>query len=169
MSTLDHETFNDLYEQHAHRIYIRLCKILRDPDLAEDVAQEVWITVWQKPPAERTQMAPWINRVAGNKAIDALRHQAVIARHAAKEQIDELETELVEERPFAIDQGIDSEQLERAFYKLPLRYQRVLLLFLAERTDKAAIEQDGRKYATIKTQLCRARGKLRDYFKEHNR
>ena len=98
----------------------RLTIVLRDPDAAQDVAQAVFLKVWQGlgryDPARRFDT--WLYRVTVNAAIDALRSRgprAVLQSLAAAE-------EPADTAPGAgPEQRIDADRLQRAFLRLAAR------------------------------------------------
>ena len=54
------------------------CRILDDPGAAEDVVQDVFVTVWNRAaqfPALRTSPLAWLTSMARNRAIDLLRRR----------------------------------------------------------------------------------------------
>lgn len=62
----------------------RLIGAFRDFDLAEDALQDALTQAWERWPAEGLPDRPaaWLFRVAERRALDALRHAAVMRRHA---------------------------------------------------------------------------------------
>jgi len=80
----DQAAMATLYDRYARPVYAVALRILREPRAAEDVVQDAFLTVWQRPDAylpERGAFGPWILRVARNRAIDLL-------RRGAREQFD---------------------------------------------------------------------------------
>ena len=72
------KSFTDLFEFFAPRIKSYLMRLGSDDIQAEELAQEVMITVWRKAEQfDRRQASPstWIFRIARNRRIDAFRRQ----------------------------------------------------------------------------------------------
>ncbi|MFT4093153.1 MAG: sigma-70 family RNA polymerase sigma factor [Niabella sp.] len=71
----DHVAFNSLYWKYSKIIYANVLKLTKDSRIAEDIVQEVFITLWEK----RSSINPnkpiqnWIFVVSHNKAIDHLK------------------------------------------------------------------------------------------------
>lgn len=60
-----------------------------DPDLAEDVVQDVFVRLAERPPRDQSQLRGWLFRAATTMAIDALRG-ARRRLHLAQTQVDRL-------------------------------------------------------------------------------
>ena len=74
----DHAALSELYDRHGGTVYSIALTILRDPGSAEDVTQEVFVTLWTVPDRynpEVGRFAPWFYRVARNRAIDGIRQR----------------------------------------------------------------------------------------------
>lgn len=74
-------------EAHSGELRGHLTGLLGDPDEAEDVLQEVWLTAHRSPPPELSAAGPrpWLYRVATHAALDRLarrkRRAALLDRH----------------------------------------------------------------------------------------
>ena len=72
----DPAAFQTFYDRHASRVVAYACKLARDRHLAEDVAQEVFTSVWTKAATFRPERstgdgAPgWLYTLTRNKLID---------------------------------------------------------------------------------------------------
>ena len=67
-----HEAFELLRKRHAHKIVaFAASRLVRRAD-AEDVAQDVWLVVWEKISAqyERGNVLAWIFQITANRCID---------------------------------------------------------------------------------------------------
>jgi RNA polymerase sigma-70 factor (ECF subfamily) len=76
----DNAAVAELYDRHNRLLYGLILRILRSRDEAEDVLQEVFVTIWTR--AGTYDMAlgsplAWLVRVARNRAIDRLRSRQV--------------------------------------------------------------------------------------------
>ncbi len=96
----------ELYDLHAAQVFGLCLRILNEPQLAEDVLQEVFVRVWQKAnlydPA-RGQFATWLMGITRNMCIDQLRR--LRARPQAAEPADETGETLLEE--LLLDPAVD--------------------------------------------------------------
>ncbi len=67
--------FNKLYEEYWNKIY-RLCMgYINDHDQAKDLAQETFITVWEKLSTFRNEasIGTWIFRIATNTCLSQIK------------------------------------------------------------------------------------------------
>jgi len=71
----DKPAFNELFSRHEQWVRTRLRSVLRDPDAAEDILQEVFVRVWEKASAWDSMGAArgWIYRITMNLAFNHLR------------------------------------------------------------------------------------------------
>ena len=75
------DDFDSIFEQYRSRIYRYLCQLVRDPDLAEDLAQDTFIKAY-KALARKSQpdnLRAWLYAIATNTAFSALRRRKLIA------------------------------------------------------------------------------------------
>ena len=74
--TRDRSAFAELFDHFAPRLKAYLVRLGSDPAQAEELAQEVMITLWRKAAlfdASRASAATWLFRIARNRRIDSLR------------------------------------------------------------------------------------------------
>lgn len=74
----DRQSFSDLYRQTSPRLLAVCVRMLREPREAEEVLQEVYVTVWQRAGAfdpARSSGLTWLIALTRNKAIDRLRQR----------------------------------------------------------------------------------------------
>lgn len=71
----DREAFAQLYHLTRGAVYALALALLRDAHEAQDVAQDVFVRVWENAPAYRSQGAPmaWLLTVARNLSLTRLR------------------------------------------------------------------------------------------------
>ncbi len=74
----DAEAFRALFDRKHRRVYLIAYQILGDQGLAEDVVQEVFVTLWERSGDydETMPLDPWLRRVTVNRAIDYWRSRA---------------------------------------------------------------------------------------------
>ncbi|HKE80540.1 MAG TPA: sigma-70 family RNA polymerase sigma factor [Solirubrobacteraceae bacterium] len=143
------------------RVYGLALTMLRDPDLAEDVAQETFLRVWRHAAtydARRGRVPTWVLAIARNLAIDRAR-----MRSATPVDPDVIASELELAREDAPIDIAERERVRQAVGSLPDDQRRALVLAMyAGRTAREISELDGVALGTVKTRIRAAMLKLRD-------
>ncbi len=160
----DNLAFEELYEA-THRKTFGLCnKMLRDPDLAEDICQQIYVQIWRKIHTYNgtSRLTTWIHRIIINQVLMHLR------KAKAEKLINSLDTitslkqtisiQSVTRKP-VIDLMID---LERAIAKLPNGYRKTFLLkeYTGLEHQEIALVT-GKCEGNSKSQLSKAKAKLK--------
>jgi RNA polymerase sigma-70 factor, ECF subfamily len=154
----DVRAYEALYDRHAQVVYNLVMRIVRDPNAAEELLQEIFWQVWQK--AEQYEgsgsVAAWLYRVARNRALDYLRHQR------ARPQTAPTELETVERSPRYATSSAESEveqswrrqQVMQALESIPNEQRLCLELAYFEGLSQREIaEQTRTPLGTIKTRM----------------
>lgn len=63
----------ELFARHHAELYRYVARFTGDADLAEDVVQDVFVRLAERPPADQAHVRGWLFRVATTAAIDAMR------------------------------------------------------------------------------------------------
>lgn len=154
----DERAMRLLWNQHAPHVDAVVRRLAGDPDLAEDIAQEVWIQIFRALPSWRgdAKFSTWIHRVAINRTLNALRR---VKRLAAAETP-------IEEDSAAVEQDAERSMLARtideAAQKLSPGARTVFLLHDVEGyTHEEIAAELGITAGGSKSQLFKARAKLR--------
>lgn len=156
----DEMAFVELFRHFAPRLKAFLMRSGGDPALAEECAQEVMATVWQKAaqfdPA-RASVATWIFTIARNRRIDALRRQK---RPEPEDLPWGPEAEPDQEDQLGLQQ--DTETLTDAMAALPAK-QRDLIekAYFGDLTHSEIADLTGLPLGTIKSRIRLALQRLR--------
>lgn len=151
------EAFERLVPVYRRRVFGLAYGILRDRAAAEDLAQEVFVKLWQALPRYdgRAQLSTWIYAITRNAAVSALRTRRRVA--SLSEDAVAAEAEAVA----APDAGTADPALQRAIDRLPERQrQAITLYYLDERSVDEVADLMGLPSNTVKTHLHRARAGL---------
>jgi RNA polymerase sigma factor (sigma-70 family) len=148
------------------RVYGLALTIVRDPAVAEEVAQEAFARVWRHGgayDARRGRVATWLLSIARNLAIDVTRTRRT---QPADPEVVAAELSLEASTPAADEvdlQPDEREQLREAIAELPPDQRRALVLaaYLG-RTAKEISDLDDLPLGTVKTRIRSAMLKLRD-------
>lgn len=74
--TKDQSAMAELFDRYGRMVYSVALRVLKDAGNAEDVMQDVFFQLWEKPRgflSGRGSLSAWLLVVARNRAIDALR------------------------------------------------------------------------------------------------
>jgi RNA polymerase sigma-70 factor (ECF subfamily) len=154
------EAFERLVPAYRRRVFGLAFSVLRDRAAAEDLAQEVFVKLWQALPRYdgRAKLSTWIYAITRNAAISALR-----SRRRSVSMSDPAVFEEVESRDAAPETGDDDASLWREVHALPEKQrQAVILYYQEERSVEEVAEMMGLPLNTVKTHLHRARAALRE-------
>ena len=152
--------FERLVDRYERKVYRLCCSLLRDPDQAEDAAQESLVRVWKALAKydQRASLSTWIYTITRNRCLTAIERRRTL---------DSLSDPAVEhEAEVAQAVGPDPDQdhlgvLRELVEALPERFRRVLTLFYYEERSVAEVAQMlGLPEGTVKTNLHRARAAL---------
>jgi RNA polymerase sigma-70 factor (ECF subfamily) len=155
----DQAAMRALWTRHAPHIDVVVRRLVgHDPDLAADVAQEVWIQIFRALPSFRgdAQFGTWAHRIAVNRTLNALRRTKRMA--AVEVEVDE-DTSSVE--PEA-ERALLATSIEEAAAKLSPGARTVFMLHDVEGfTHEEIATELGITAGGSKSQLFKARAKLR--------
>ncbi|QHT57342.1 sigma-70 family RNA polymerase sigma factor [Cellulomonas sp. H30R-01] len=99
VATGDQAAFASLYDLLSRAVHGTCLGVLRDPDHAAEVAQEVWVEVWRtaaRYEASRGSVRTWVTTLAHRRAVDRVR--AVQAQRDRDQRVLDESTE----RPFDV-------------------------------------------------------------------
>ena len=153
------DAFAQLVPAYRRRVFGIAYGILRDRAAAEDVAQEVFVKLWQGLGGYdgRAKLSTWIYAIARNASISALRKRPrgiSLSDPAVAAEADALESA-------AAPPDAEDAQLWRAVEALPDKQRQVVTLFYQDdRTTEEVAEMLGLPLNTVKTHLHRARARL---------
>jgi len=162
----DAEAFAQLVAEQQDYVYTLARRVLRDPEDAAEMTQDVFLHVWNGLPYFRreSRFRTWLYRIVVNHCLNHLRR---VRRESATVQLNEhLAGQLVDARNDPHTEALKSER--RAFIwnqveQLPERYRLVLTLFYQQEMSCAEIaELLGMPVGTVKTNLHRGRAALAD-------
>ena len=155
----DQGAMRALWTRHAPHIDVVVRRLVgHDPDLAADVAQEVWIQIFRALPSFRgdAQFGTWAHRIAVNRTLNALRRTRRMEAVEVEVQDDTASVE-----PEA-DRAMLAASIEDAAARLPPGARTVFLLHDVEGfTHEEIAAQLGITSGGSKSQLFKARAKLR--------
>jgi RNA polymerase sigma-70 factor (ECF subfamily) len=155
-----------LFARHQTRVYRWLLRFVRDPAMAEDLLNEVFLDVWRQAGsfAGKSSVATWLLAIARFKAISA-------SRKRVDAQLDEAVAETIPDPADDAQTLLEREDrrnlLRDALASLSDEHREVLdLVYYHGRPVKDVAEIIGIPEATVKTRMFYARKKLADVLKD---
>jgi RNA polymerase sigma-70 factor (ECF subfamily) len=153
----DQLSFRELYDRTSAKLFGIIARILVERGEAEDVLQEVYVTVWRKAaefdPA-RASPITWLATIARNRAIDRFRARAIRPSAPLEEA-----AEVRDETPSAdvlIDAGRDAVRVQSALAGLDPRHAAVIRsAYFDGLTYEALSMREGVPVGTLKSWVRR--------------
>lgn len=164
LATGDADATAAFVERFQRRVFGVALRIVHDPRLAEDVAQETFLRAWQRAAAfdpRRGTVSAWLLTIARNLAIDTVRLRRIVI--VEPDEILARRDEGSERSPD--DAAIlrsDTERLRVALGDLPAEQSRALVLAaFYGRTAREIAETESIPLGTAKTRIRTAMLRLR--------
>jgi RNA polymerase sigma-70 factor (ECF subfamily) len=153
----DQISFREFYDRTSAKLFGIILRILVERGEAEDVLQEVYVTVWRKAAefdATRASPVTWLATIARNRAIDRLR-----ARGSRPAAPIEDAIEVRDESPMAdalIDSHRDAQRLRGALATLePHHAAAIRSCYFEGTTYEALAQREGVPVGTLKSWVRR--------------
>ena len=165
MRTGDEAAFSALYDRYSAMLFGMLMRILRDPQAAEEVLQDLFLQLWRNAgqfDAALGSLPAWLMVIGRNRAISRLRGRR------DREVLEEEEGDFA--NTFASSQNIEDEalraqlahNLSAALEQLPAEQRlAVELAYFEGMTQSEIASQTGIPLGTVKTRVRTAMQALR--------
>ena len=152
----DRQAFAELIDRYQRPLRYFIARLVRTPDLADELSQETWLTVLSKIHTLRNTATfnVWLYRIARNKVYQELRRKRVTVEldeslEAADDTVDEIDFE-------------DAAQLHRCLERLQPVHKEVLLLrFLEGMSYEQIADVLDCKLGTVRSRLFHAKCALK--------
>jgi RNA polymerase sigma-70 factor (ECF subfamily) len=164
----DLAAFRALYGRYGNLVYSTVLRIVRDPQIAEDMVQEIFLRLWRRPEsyvANRGRFATWLTSVSRNRAVDELRSRKRRFRYETASP-EEQERELP--APGADDPALTAELSDQrrlilaALDGLPPEQRQIIeLAYFGGLTQQEIAERLSQPLGTVKTRIRLGMQKLR--------
>ncbi|MGD0019888.1 MAG: RNA polymerase sigma factor [Candidatus Limnocylindrales bacterium] len=164
----DRAFIEELFARHHAEIYAYLIRMMRDADVAADLAQDTFIRAYRAIESleDRAKARAWLYQIAHRIALDEIRHRRIIhflplttESHGAAPSAEHLAMEMRLSGPLA-----------RALARIPERQRNALLM--AEVGDLTGLELAtalGVSHVAARALLTRARESLRQALADERR
>ena len=167
LADADGAALSQLYQRFGRPCYSLARRICADEGLAEDVVQEVFLTLWRDPsrfdPA-RGGFATWLLTLIHHKAVDAVRRESTIRRRmvAAPEAGEDWSPMPVPGADQAAMARVAAGQVRAALHRLPVEQRQVLALaYFGGHTQREIAVLTGVPLGTVKSRMFTAVQRLR--------
>lgn len=124
------DAFAELYDLTSSRVYGVVLRVLRSPDHAGEVTQEVYVEIWRQASRytrELGSVMAWVSTMAHRRAVDRVRsvssEVARDARYAASDSRREVDQ--VWDR---VEQGLDADRVRKGLQSLTAIQREALTL-----------------------------------------
>jgi RNA polymerase sigma factor (sigma-70 family) len=164
----DRGAVDDLYERFRRPAFALARRVLGDDALAEDVLQDVFLSIWRNPGAfdgSRGNVASWLLATVHHKAVDAVRREESHRRRRARVEDDLVlsaptQTTDVEDAAW---QRVVAEQVRTALHALPAPQREALTLaYYGGYTQREVAALTGTPLGTVKTRMLAGMRRLKD-------
>ena len=157
----DHAALGEVYDQYSSLVYGLALRVIGDPRAAEDVSQDVFVWIWERPDAfdpDRGSLRTWLGTVTHRRAVDHVR------REEARRRRNERDASLARPVPDVGELAaalVTAEQVRAALEVLPdEQRQAVDLAYFGGRTYREVAEVLGIPEGTAKSRLRLALRKI---------
>jgi RNA polymerase sigma factor (sigma-70 family) len=158
------QAFSYLYDHYSGSLYSIILQIVKIPETANDVLQEVFISIWRKIATYdpmKGRLFTWMLNISRNASIDMLRSKSYQNSLKNQEITDTVYgSDLVNHTP------VDSIGLGRFMGKLRPEHRVLIeLAYFKGYTQEEIAEIEDIPLGTVKTRIRNALLQLRDYLK----
>ncbi|GAB4366318.1 MAG: sigma-70 family RNA polymerase sigma factor [Kiloniellaceae bacterium] len=163
----DREAFKRLFAVFAPRVKAFARRMGAEPQVAEDLAQDVMLTVWRRAAQfdrRKASASTWIFTIARNRRIDMIRREA-------RPSFDPEDPSLAAEGEVPADERLAgrrrAQDLRRAVARLPEEQAQLMrLAYFEDKSHGAIAEELDLPLGTVKSRIRLAMQKLRQMLKE---
>ena len=152
----DQRAYSDLVVRHLPAIEVYAKRIVNDDTLAQDIAQDVMVVLWQRSSdfnPNKARLTTWLHRIAHNRCIDIMRKR----QREVSWDPSESEHPLTESETPRAQQPIDV-----ALMRLPESQRTALVLtYYQNLSNREVAEIMNSSVRAVESLLVRARGNLK--------
>ena len=163
----DGTALSQLYQRFGRSCYSLARRICADKGLAEDVVQEVFLTLWRNSTRfdpSRGSFATWLLTVTHHRAVDAVRKESAIRRRtvAAPEAGEDWSPTPAPGADQAAIARVAAGQVRAALHRLPVEQRQALALaYFGGHTQREIAVHTGVPLGTVKSRMFTAVQRLR--------
>ena len=170
----DEKAYSELTQKYQKPLYFHVRKMIRNPDFAEDLVQDIFLKAFKSLKNYKNDYAfsTWLYRIATNHTIDYLRKKKLetLSIHADDSDDTHATIQLSDEDTFTDEPMIRLERknkVHEAIDQLPEKYREVILKrHIEEKSYQEIAEEMDIPLGTVKAHIFRARELLYKYMKD---
>ena len=152
----DQRAYSDLVVRHLPAIEVYAKRIVSDDTLAQDIAQDVMVVLWQRSSdfnPNKARLTTWLHRIAHNRCIDVLRkRQREVSWDPAESEHPLTESDTTREQ----------QPIDVALMRLPESQRTALVLtYYQNLSNREVAEIMNSSVRAVESLLVRARGNLK--------
>ena len=152
---------SDLYDQFGSYVFGLAARVIGDRHAAEDVTQEVFMSIWERPEAfepSRGRLRTFLGTLAHRRSVDVVRREEARRRRAAREAATVVPIPDVGELAMAI---VTAEQVRAEVDRLPREQREAIeLAYFGGRTYRQVAEELGIPEGTAKSRMRLGLGRI---------
>ncbi len=171
----DKEALSVLYDRYVRLVYSLSIRIVEKPGVAEEVTQDVFMTLWSRGSSYKSERGPfsaWLLSITHNRSIDELRK----SRRQAKLPTVEIDEAFIvsaggnDQVPDIVLAQLDREHLLGVMEKIPAAQKQVIFMAYFQGLTQSEISQSmGAPLGTIKTRMRLGLQKMRELLTSEGR
>lgn len=166
------EALAALYDRYGRLVFTIACRVVGDPETAEEITQDVFVRVWEGASTYRPDMAKvssWLISITRHRSIDELRRRGARPEKGSMALLEDLGIEGAEGMPSlngpedAVENTLQNRSIRQAIASLPPEQRNVLnLAFFMGLSHSQIAETMGEPLGTIKSRIRLAMHRLRE-------
>ena len=157
----DQRALSDLYDQFGSYVFGLAARVIGDRHAAEDVTQEVFLSLWERPEAfdpARGRLRTFLGTLAHRRAVDVVRREEARRRRAARDAATTMPIPDVGELAMAI---VTAEQVRAEVNRLPDEQRAAIeLAYFGGRTYRQVAQELGIPEGTAKSRMRLGLGRI---------
>jgi RNA polymerase sigma factor (sigma-70 family) len=150
----DERALHEVYDQFASFVYGLALRVIGDSRAAEDVSQDVFVSVWERPDAfdpARGSLRTWLGTLTHRRAVDYVRREEARRRRSERDAARAVAPPDVQEMATAL---LAAERVRAAVEQLPEQQRRATqLAYFGGKTYRQVAEVLGIPEGTAKSRL----------------
>jgi RNA polymerase sigma factor (sigma-70 family) len=162
----DADALEALYDRYGKVAYSLARRILTDATLAQDVVQEVFLSLWRNAgrfDAGRGTLATYLLSMTHHRAVDAVRREENLRRWRTTDEVLEFEPDPRAGVEDEVEAAERREQVRAALAELPPAQREALALaYFGGYTQREVASLVGVPLGTVKTRMAAGMRKLKD-------